>query len=202
MIDLYNYVPGTFLSICLASGFSYTTYSLAFTLMNGYIPLVTDLSKSDVIQINSYLLVVDMLALPIFGYISQKIGKERLMSGAALCAAMGALPVFYLLSSANLVTVILVRLFIVLCGVAFAAPYYAWAMDQVKPEHRYTVLAISGCIGSQLIGAPTAAISLWLFKITNWAPAPSLYLTLVGLSGLYSIRRALLQKSIFSNCPS
>ena len=42
-----------FISIILASGFSYTTYSLAFTLMNGYIPLVTALSKTDVVRVNT-----------------------------------------------------------------------------------------------------------------------------------------------------
>jgi MFS family permease len=41
------------LSIIIASGFSYTTYSLPITLMNGFVPLVTPLTRTDVMQVNT-----------------------------------------------------------------------------------------------------------------------------------------------------
>ena len=176
-----------FIAIILASGFSYTTYSTAFTLMNGFVPLVTTLSKTAVMQVNTALLFIDMLLLPCFGYLASRIGKEKLMISAALCMTACALPLFMLLHQANLALVIIVRLFIVTIGVAFAATYHAWAIERVPPEHRYTILALGCAIGSQLIGVPTSAICLWLYQVTGWIWAPGVYLTLVASLASYAI---------------
>ena len=169
-----------FLGIVLASGFSYTTYSLAFTLMNGYIPLITTISKTEVMQVNTLLLIVDMFLLLFFGYLASKIGKEKVMLGGALCSVFFAIPLFSMLQSASLFTVISVRFAIIFFGVAFAAPYYAWAIERVPPRHRYLMISLGGALGSQLIGMPTSAVCLWLYKTLGWSGAPALYLLVVG----------------------
>lgn len=166
--------------LILASGFSYTTYSLAFTLMNGYIPLITSLSKTQVMQVNTVLLGVDLLLLPCFGYLATQFGKERVMLAGAAGSVFSAIPLFSLLDHASLGVVIAVRLTIIVCGIAFAAPYYAWAMERVPPRHRYLILSLGGALGSQLIGAPASAICLWLYKVLGWAGAPALYLVVTG----------------------
>src|SRR4029077_19899131 len=83
--------------------------------------------------------------------------------------------------------VITVRLAIVFLGVAFAATYHAWAIEQVPPEYRYTILALGCTIGSQLIGVPTAAICLWLYQVTGWIWAPGVYLALIAMSASCAI---------------
>ena len=178
-----------FLSIILASGFSYTTYSLGFTLMNGYIPLVTALSKTDVMKVNTVLLIVDMFLLPCFGYLANKLGKERVMLAGALCSVIGALPLFSLLEHASLNLVIAIRVAIIFSGVAFAAPYHAWAMERIPSSHRYLILSLGYAIGSQLIGAPTSAICLWLYKTLGWSSAPGLYLMAIGIAAGFVIYR-------------
>ena len=185
------------LSIILASGFSHTTYSLAFTLMNGYIPLITSLSKTEVMKVNTSLLVVDMFLLPFFGYLATKFGKERVMFFGALCSVLAAIPLFSLLDHASLGRVIMVRLAIIISGVAFAAPYYAWAIERVPAHHRYLILSFGSAIASQLIGAPTSAICLWLYKTMGWSAAPGLYLVVVGMGAccvVYPFARAFARK--------
>lgn len=167
-------------AVILASGFSYTTYALAFTLMNGYVPMVTSHSATDVMVINTALLMLDMLLLPCFGYLSQKWGKEKVMGTAAFCSSIAAIPLFFLLDDASLQSIIAVRIAIVMLGVAFAASYHAWALELVDPQHRYTILSVGCALGSQLIGAPSSAICLWLYKQVGWVCAPGIYLLLVG----------------------
>lgn len=180
-----------FLAIALAAGFSYTTYSLAFTLMNGYIPLITSLTKADMMKVNTALLGLDLFLLPFFGFLSYKFGKEKMMLLGALACCIGAAPLFSLLGpSSNLLSVTSIRFFIVLSGVAFAAPYHAWAMEQVPPRYRSTILCVGYAFGSQVIGMPTAAISLWAYKQTGWAGAPALYLIPVAIGALFSLHLA------------
>lgn len=176
-----------FLSIILAAGFSYVTYSLAFTLMNGYIPLVTTLSKADVMKVNTLLLILDMILLPCFGYLANKWEKERVMMAGVVSSILGAVPLFALLDQASLPTVIGVRLAIMIFGVAFAAPYYAWAIERIPVSHRYLIISLGGALGTQLIGAPTSAICLWLYKVSGWCAAPAFYLIASGAGAAWAI---------------
>lgn len=170
-----------FFGIFFAAGFSYTTYSLSFTLMNGFIPLVTSISKTEVMQANTLLLVYDMLCLLLMGYLAIRVGKERIMLIGAAAAVLFAIPLFNLLEQASMGQVIAIRLAIITFGVTFAAPYYAWAMERIAPQHRYLILSLAGTLGSQLISMPSSAVCLWLYQICGWIWAPGVYLQITAL---------------------
>ena len=176
-------------AIVVVSGFTYTTYALSVTLMNGYVPLVTTLTKSEVMKINTFLHVADMLLLPFFGWVAERFGKEKLMLVAAVCATATAAPLFSLLDHSSWGTVTAIRLVIITLGVAFAAPYHAWTLEQVPPEARYTILSLGRTLGSQLIGAPTSALCLWLYQQTGWCFSPGIYLAAIGCAASYLIYR-------------
>ena len=78
---------------------------------------------------------------------------------------------------------------IILSGVAFAAPYHAWALEQVPPRHRYLIISLGAALGSQLIGMPTSAICLWLYQISGWSFAPGLYLMAAGIGASFVLVR-------------
>lgn len=176
-----------FLAVVFASGFSYITYMLAFDLMNGFIPLVTGIDPAVIMGINSVLLVLDMLLLPCFGCIAARVGKERLMLFATLFLVTSNIPLFWLLSSGSIIAVLVARTLLVVGGVAFSAPYHAWAQDLVPKEHRYTLLSLGYTLGTRLIGAPAVAVSLWLYKSTGFCFAPGLYILLFGLLACFCI---------------
>lgn len=175
------------LLLILASGFSYTTYALPTTLMNGYIPLISSLSKREVSQANTFLLLVDMALLPCFGFLAKKWGKETVMLAGAGGAILCALPLFTLLKGASLYEVSLIRFSIILLGVSFAAPYHAWAIEQVPPQHRYLILSLGYALGSQCIGSPSPAICLWLYQATGWIGSPGLFLLFSALGALFAL---------------
>ena len=137
-----------------------------------------------------------MLLLPCFGLLAFKVGKEKVMTVAALFLALSAIPLFWLLESATLMTVVGVRCIFVIAGTAFAAPYYAWAMQKVEVRQRYTILALGASLGSQLIGKPTAALCIWLYQQTNLSWAPGFYLIIFGLGAAYFVSRP---KSLVTN---
>lgn len=169
------------IAVVFVAGFSYTTYSLPFTLMHGFIPLVTSVTQAQVVQVTTYLLVLDMCTLPLFGYLSSRFSKEKIMLSAAVFAFTCSFPLFYLLRLDSFAIVVSVRTLIVLCGVAFTATYYSWIQELVPPQYRYTILSAGHAMGSQLIGAPSPAISLWLFQKTGWTGAPAFYLMVTSL---------------------
>lgn len=172
-------------SIAVASGFAYANYMIALVLMNGFIPLITSYTKAQMATLNTALLVFDFCALPFFGWLSSKISRKSVMVGSALCALVCAIPFFTLLEGAPLFAVVGVRMFFVTIGVAFFAPFHAWAQQLVPPDCRYGVISFGYALGSQLLGGPTAAVSLWLFKTTHIVSSISWYWLLLALGTLF-----------------
>lgn len=170
------------LQIMVSSGFAYGTYSMALVLINGFIPLISSHTKAEMMSLNTFLLGLDLCTLPLFGWIASKTSREKVMLLAALTGGIGAIPLCLLLHNPTFVKVLFARVCFVLIGVAFSAPFHAWTQELVPPKHRYIVIAFGYSLGSQLIGAPTAAVSLWLFQTTNTLSSISWYWMLLALS--------------------
>jgi MFS transporter, MHS family, proline/betaine transporter len=183
------------ISIAIVVAFSHATFAMSFTLMNGFVPLISSISAADLMSVNTLLLCADAILLPFFGLIANRIGKEKVMLAAALMTAILAFPLFSLLSGAMLLLVTLVRMIFLILGVAFAACYHAWAVDRVEAKDRYTILSLGSAIGSQL---PTMTLSLWLYKVTGWAFAPGLYFMLIAAAAFYVVFRLVKQESSYT----
>ena len=170
------------LAIAVLSGFARANYAIALVLMNGFIPLISSLTKSEVMKINTYLLILDVCALPFFGWLSSKVPRKQLMLAAALGAACFGVPLMVSLENATLLHMISIRICFVLFGVAFFAPFHAFAQELVPKSHRYAVISFGYAIGSQLIGSPTAAISLWCFQKTHLVWSAALYWIILAMA--------------------
>lgn len=157
--------PLLFIIIC--SGFAHANYSIALVLMNGFIPLVSSLTKTDMMKINTFMLILDLCALPFFGWLASKMTREKLMLAASLGVTLFSIPLFLSLEGASLAAIVGVRMVLVLFGVAFFAPFHAWAQQLIPPAYRYVIISCGYALGSQVLGSPTAALALWCFQKTG-----------------------------------
>lgn len=167
--------------IIICSGFGFACYSMSLVLVNGLIPLVSTITKSEVMEINTYLLVFDIAALPFFGWVATRVPREQLMLSASLCVALLSIPLFLSLEGASIVGIIAVRIVLVMVGVAFFAPFHAWAGQLVPQEARYTVISLGYALGSQILGSPTAAFALWCFQQTGMISSVAWYWGFLGI---------------------
>ena len=184
--------------IVVSAGFAYSTYTMALVLMNGFIPLISGFSKTDMMSLSTGLLVLDFCALPFFGWVASKISREKLMMGTALCVALTATLLLTSLQNASIFTVIGVRICFVFFGVAFFAPFHAWAQQLVPTAHRYAIISFGYALGSQLLGGPTAAISLWLFKQTGMVASVSWYWMVLAIASFGCLALAKKKKPVLA----
>lgn len=173
--------------LAMISGFFYANFSISMVLINGFIPLITPFTKAQMSALNTSLLVLDFAALPLFGYLSTKITKERLMMLAGISILALAIPLFTLIPYASLLGIILIRILLVILGVAFAAPFHAYVQDVVPKTHRYLIISFSYAIGSQLLGGTAPMITLWIYKHTHLISAAPLYWILLGAGAIGAI---------------
>ncbi len=167
--------------IGISSGFAYANYAVAIILMNGFVPLVSSITKAQMMTLNTILLILDFCALPFFGWLSSKISREKMMLGASIGSVAFGIPAFLLLPQASFAGIVGIRIALVLLGVAFFAPFHAWAQNLVPPTHRYGVISFGYALGAQCLGAPTAMLSLWAFKATGMASSVIWYWLLLAM---------------------
>lgn len=157
--------PMILITIC--SGFARACYSIALIFMNGFIPLVSAITKTEIMKINTYLLILDFAALPFFGWLASKMNREKLMLSASMGVLLFSTPLLLSLKGASLLGVIGVRVVFVVFGVAFFAPFHAWTQQLIPSNCRYAVISLGYALGSQLLGSPTAALALWCYQKTG-----------------------------------
>jgi MFS family permease len=168
--------------IAIGSGFGFASYSMALVFINGFLPLISPMSKAEAMKINTYLIGLDLVALPFFGYLASRVGRKKVMLSASLLAAILSIPLFLCLEGASWITVVAVRIFLVLLGVAFFAPFHAWASERVPPKARYAVLSLGYALGAQILGSPTAALALWSFQKTGLIWSAPVYWAFLALA--------------------
>ncbi len=174
-----------FIAIC--SGFGSASYCMALILMNGLVPLISTVTKAEIMKINTYLLIFDFCALPFFGWVASQVSREKLMVSAALGAFLLSIPLFYSLEGASLTGIIAVRATLVILGVAFFAPFHAWAGGLVPQEARYMVVSLGYALGYQILGSPSAAFALWCFQKTGMVSSVPWYWMFLGLLSSISL---------------
>jgi hypothetical protein len=69
----------------------------------------------------------------------------------------------------------------VILGVAFFAPFYAWAGQLVPSNARYAIISLGYALGYQVLGSPTAALALWCFQKTGMVSSVAWYWMFLGL---------------------
>lgn len=168
--------------ISIVSGFSYANYFLVTVFLNGFLPKITALSKTDVLLFNTHLLWIDVVLLLGFGVLCRWISKEKLMATATLLTTFLAIPLFASLNNASWGHAAVVRLLFVTFGVALAAPYHAWKLQLLPAHHRFFIGSLASALGSKLFGAPMPAIATYLAVQTGLTWTAALPLVLLGFA--------------------
>lgn len=171
--------------IIAVSGFSSSNYILALILPNGFLPKVTQITSTEVMALNSALLLADMVMLPVFGYLADRLTPKKSMLWASLASFALSIPLYASFEDASWHLIVIIRMILVALGVWFSAPLHAWIQSLIPAHSRYLLISLGYAVGTQLIGSPAASLSLWLYKETSLVYAPGIYWTIAaGLAAL------------------
>lgn len=174
----------------ILSGFSYITYSIPFVLMNSYIPLITNSTLIQTINMGSYLIVIDMIAIVLVSPLIDRFKASTIMALSALLLFICAIPLWYG------GYFLLLRILLVLCGVAFSLPLYIWMVEKAPFQFRYRLAAVGGAIGAELLGKSSTGLCLWLYQKSHIEMIPALYLTLFAFVVLWILGTGHQNKSV------
>ena len=175
------------LKIIIVNGANYLNFVIPFVIFNSLVPLFTKFSMTEMLKMNSMLLVFDLLLLPFFGFIAYKIGAQKLMIISSCAMTLLIVPLFYFLPTASLWQIALIRMIIVIIGAGFSAPSYVWFYSLCKDNNRYLITGLSCVIGAQLLNRTAAPICLKLFGEFNSPLAPAIYIASVSFIAMITL---------------
>lgn len=172
-----------------AAGFFSALYNIPAVFMNAFVPLVNDISTQQMLVINTLVLFIYMLVLPLFGTLADFLTARKSMIIAAIVTIIISYPLFLLLNANSLICIIIMKLCFVLLVAWFIAPFHAWIQDLYDVKNRYQLISLSYSIGIQF-GSATPVLALWAWKSTGFIQIPAIFIISWALLGAISLLRA------------
>lgn len=169
------------------TGFSYILYSAPLVFFNSFAALVTQITIKDLMISNTLLMVFDLGLLAILGPIMRKMNAEKLLLKISAVTVVVSPMLFWCVPFVGGVGSVVIRMVIIILGVAFCIPLHQWYRSEFPVNNRYTTTAIGYAIGSEVLGRSFPAVGLALWHLTHLSIVPGIYIALVGLCAYLSI---------------
>lgn len=185
VLDLFRTHPQTLLRVIGLSILLFSAYYIAYVYVNIHMQTVVGLSANFAYMSTSITLLISVIAMPMFGALSDRVGRKPVFLGATIAAIVLAVPAFLLFEQGGTIAVgahiILGLTDSALMGVALSA--YA---EMFPTRIRYTGIAFGFSIGAALAGGTAPYISTWLVAVTGNSIAPAFFMIGTGIITLIS----------------
>jgi MHS family proline/betaine transporter-like MFS transporter len=139
----------------------------------------------------AYATIIMMISMPLFGYVSDHIGRFRTVVYSTIAIFISILPLFILLSYADMYSQLIALTILSILGGSISGTAYIFIISLFTPDQRFTGVAFSYNLGIAMFGGTTAIISRWLVEVTGLYYSPAFYIMLTSsmfLAVLYFMR--------------
>ena len=135
-------------------GYLFPTWGLSYLTLQLGFPKTTALNAVTIAT------VAELVMIPVFSVLSDRVGRRAVYGGAAAFCAAFAFPFFLLLNTKNEVLVVLAMAVAVGIGVAgMFGPQAAFFSELFGPRVRYSGFAFARELGSIISGGPAPAVA-------------------------------------------
>lgn len=172
---LFTRYPVKVLQVIALSVLLFSAYYIAYVYVNIHMQTALGFSADFAYLSTTLTLVVSVVLMPYFGYLSDKVGRKPVFITASIAALVIAVPAFMLFEVGGPVAVasqiVLGLVDSALMGVALST------FAEMFPTHvRYTGIAFGFSVGAALAGGTSPYIATWLVGATGNTLAPAFFL--------------------------
>ena len=177
---LFTQYPVKLLQVVALSVLLFSAYYIAYVYVNIHMQTALEFSADFAYLSTTLTLLVSVILMPYFGYLSDKVGRKPVFVVASIAGIVLAVPAFMLFEFGGPVAVIshiiLGLVDSALMGVALST--YA---EMFPTPVRYTGIAFGFSVGAALAGGTSPYIATWLVDATGNLLAPAFFLMGTGV---------------------
>jgi MHS family proline/betaine transporter-like MFS transporter len=167
--------------ILLSWAFGVSVY-LIFIFLPSYLHTFHNVKLEDALSAHTIAIIVLMLIIPLFGSISDKIGRKKVLFMSLIGFAIFTYPLFALMFENTFMAILIAMLVFSVFEAMFQAVIPALMTESFPTSVRDTGLSISYNVSLALFGGTTPLVCTWLIKVSGgnvWMPAYYLIATCI-----------------------
>ena len=189
LLEVIQRYPVSFLKAICIGGFLHIPFYSIAGYMNPTLHAKGIITSSGLMMMNMASTLSFIFFLPLLGYLSDKMGKKRMMTWGALGQMALTLPMFFIYTEGNLGSIVVTQMIFLMMSSFFLAPSSAYLNTLFPTECRYSGIAFGTCLGTALFGGTAPLICSYLTSSIGPLMGPSLYLIVMGLIGFTAVRK-------------
>lgn len=151
-------------------------YYLVFLYMATYLKRDVHMSATTAGWLTTLAIVVAILALPVFGQLTDRWGRRVVLGGSAIGYLVLTVPLFLLIGTGHVLVVAAALIVLALVQSASMGAMFAALAELFPTRARYSGIAISFNVTAALVGGTAPYVSTWLIDRTGNTLAPAFYL--------------------------
>lgn len=184
LLEVVQRYPLSFVKTVGIGGFLHVPFYSIAGYMNPTLHAKSLINNSGLMMMNMTATASFVLFLPLMGYLSDKMGKQRMMRWGALGQIALTIPTFIVYTEGSLGSIVVAQASLLVMSSLFIAPSSAYLNTLFPVECRYSGIAFGTCLGTALFGGTTPLMCNQLANILGSLWGPTLYLIGTGLMGL------------------
>jgi len=150
----------------------YTVFVYAVT----YVRNIDQFSESVALELNTLSMLILLLALPVAAWLSDKIGRRKLVTLSMSLLVLGTLPLFGLIHSSLETPVFVAEIIFALLVAMTSGGMVALNVELIPREVRCTGIALAYNLAHGIFGGTTPLVAAWLLRTTGDPVAPAYWL--------------------------
>lgn len=159
--------------------------AMGFYFLSGYfvsyVETVGGLSRNQSLLLNGLAMLAYTILLPVFGAVSDKVGRKPMMIAGTLALAVLAVPAFMLVTSGSMGLALVGQLIFVVAITIYGGGCYTFFVEVFEPKTRFTSAAFSYNVGYAVLGGTAPFVGTALVDATDVAFSPAFYVIGIAL---------------------
>lgn len=158
----------------------FAAYYVAYVYVNIHLQKVVGVDPRLAYWSTTLTLAVSLACTPLFGRLSDRVGRKPVFVGASVAAGVLALPCFMLLNQGGAVAVVS-HVVLGLTDAALMGVALSTFAEMFPTRVRYTGIALGFNVGAALAGGTAPYVSTWLVDTTGSSLSPAYFLIATAL---------------------
>jgi MFS family permease len=164
-------------------------FYITLIYMNNYMINIGKLPQATALWISTGGLAFLIVQLPLWGGLSDRVGRRPLMIFSCASYIVLGYPFFLLMSSGSVTLTVIGELLMMVCYAPYAATCASFLTEIIPTRVRYTSMSFGYNTSVAIFGGFAPFIATWLVGGTGSTVSPSLYLIAAGLVSVIAVLR-------------